>query len=90
MLWSVAKTFNCIQYKANTTYRGSIASDNRDKDMTNGKLNPHDLLIVKHPEDEFEEYVKKQVQIHSKFEDGALDLYFDALETGKQLLKEEN
>lgn len=58
--------------------------------MTNGKLDPHDLLIVKHPEDEFEEYVKKQVQIHSKFEDDNLDLYFDALETGKLLLREEN
>lgn len=61
----------------------------KDKFMKDEKLDPHDLLIVKHPEDEFEEYVKKQVQIHSKFEDGDLDLYFDALETGKHMLKEE-
>ena len=56
--------------------------------MTDGKLDPSELLIVRHPEHEFEEYVKKQVQIHSKFEEGDLDLYFEALEAGKQLLKD--
>ncbi|MEE2924811.1 MAG: hypothetical protein VX619_08550 [bacterium] len=55
--------------------------------MTESKLDPSELLIVKHPEQEFEEYVKKQVQIHSKFEDDDLDLYFEALEAGKELLK---
>ena len=47
--------------------------------MTESKLGPSELLIVKHPEQEFEEYVKKQAQIHSKFEDGDLDLYSEAL-----------
>lgn len=55
--------------------------------MTDSKLDPSELLIVKHPEQEFEEYVKKQAQIHSKFEDSDLDLYFEALEAGKELLK---
>ena len=31
--------------------------------MTESKLDPSELLIVKNPEQEFEEYVKKQVQI---------------------------
>ncbi len=56
--------------------------------MADGKLDPSELLIVKHPEQEFEEHVKRQIQIHSKFEEGDLELYFDALETGKQLLKD--
>ena len=55
--------------------------------MTESKLDPSELLIVKNPEQEFEEYVKKQVQIHSKFEDDDLDLYFEAPEAGKELLK---
>ena len=48
-----------------------------------------DHLIVKHPIEEFETYVKKCVQIQSKFEDQELDLYFEALDLGKELLKED-
>ena len=50
-------------------------------------LDPEDRLIVKNPLDEFEEYVKKRIQIQSKFEGDDLDLYFQALDEGKELLK---
>jgi len=48
-----------------------------------------DQLIVQRPIEEFEAYVKKCVQIQSKFEDQELDLYFEALDLGKELLKED-
>lgn len=51
------------------------------------RLDSCDTLIVKNPSEEFENYVKKRVQIISKFEDEDLDLYFKALDEGKELLK---
>ena len=51
-------------------------------------LDDKDLLIVQRPVDEFENFVKKQVQIQSKFGDENLELYFEALDLGKEVLRE--
>ncbi|MBT3784568.1 hypothetical protein HOF92_06295 [bacterium] len=51
-------------------------------------LDDKDLLIVQRPVDEFEDFVKKQVQIQSKFGEDSLELYFEALDMGKNLIEE--
>lgn len=51
-------------------------------------LDDKDLLIVQRPVDEFENFVKKQVQIQSKFGDENLELYFEALDLGKEVLRD--
>jgi hypothetical protein len=48
-----------------------------------------ELLIVRPPEVEFEQYVQNRLQVVTRFQNEAeIDLYMEALEEGKKLLKD--
>lgn len=54
-------------------------------------LPSQEQLIVKHPWEEFEDYTQIQVKILSRFQNEEdIDLHLEALELGKQLLKDES